>query len=119
MLTEAYVDISHENSRYRRDLSSVFNNQDNEFDNNKLFNLGTITVNRNPNLDKELANKKTSMMNYIKKLFLDLIKHYKTISKSPLALIHIILLNMIKYKVQIKHFLNILIVVDIFYRNGY
>ena len=58
MPTEAYVDISHENSRYRRDLSSVFNDLDNEFGKIKLFNLGTSTVNRNPNLDEELANKK-------------------------------------------------------------
>ena len=36
----------------------MFNDQDNEFDNNKLTKLGSITVNRNPNLDNELANKK-------------------------------------------------------------
>ena len=36
----------------------MFNDQDNEFHNNKLTNLDSITVNRNPNLDNELANKK-------------------------------------------------------------
>ena len=36
----------------------MFNDQDIEFDNNKLTNLDSITVNRNPNLDNELANKK-------------------------------------------------------------
>ena len=56
--TKSYVDSLHESSRNRRDLSSVFIDQDNEFDNNKLPNLGSITVNRNPNLDNELANKK-------------------------------------------------------------
>ena len=48
----------HEINRNKRDLSSVFNEQDNEFDNNKLTNLDSVTVNRNPNLDNELANKK-------------------------------------------------------------
>ena len=48
----------HELNRNRRDLSSVLNDQDNEFDNNKLTNLDSITVNRNPNLDNELANEK-------------------------------------------------------------
>ena len=36
----------------------MFNDQDNEFDNNNLTNLDSITVNRSPNLDNELANKK-------------------------------------------------------------
>ena len=48
----------HELNRNRRDLSSVFDDQDNEFDNNKLTNLDSIQVNRNPNLDNELSNKK-------------------------------------------------------------
>ena len=37
--TKSCVDILHENNRNRRDFSSVFNNQDNEFDENKLTNL--------------------------------------------------------------------------------
>ena len=55
---KSYVDSLHEINRDRRDLSSVFNDQDNEFDNNKLTNLDSITVNRDPNLDNELSNKK-------------------------------------------------------------
>ena len=54
----SYVNELHEINRNERDLSSVFNDQDNEFDNNKLTNLDSVTVNRNPNLDNELANKK-------------------------------------------------------------
>ena len=54
----SYVNNLHEINRNKRDLSSEFNDQDNEFDNNKLTNLDSITVNRNPNLDNELANKK-------------------------------------------------------------
>ena len=52
------VNELHEINRIKRDLSSVFNDQDDEFDNNKLTNLHSVTVNRNPNLDNELANKK-------------------------------------------------------------
>ena len=48
----------HEINRNRRDLSSVFKDQDNEFDNNKLTNLDSVTVNRDPSSDNELANKK-------------------------------------------------------------
>ena len=56
--TKSYVDSLHESSRNRRDLSSVFNDQDNEFDENKLTNLDSVTVNRNPSLDNEVSNKK-------------------------------------------------------------
>ena len=41
--TKSYVDSLHESNRNRRDLSSVFNDQDNEFDNNKLTNLDSVT----------------------------------------------------------------------------
>ena len=54
----SYVNGLHESSRNKRDLSSAFNDQDNDFDNIKLTNLDPITVNINPNLDNELANKK-------------------------------------------------------------
>ena len=54
----SYVDNLHEVIRNRRDLSSVFNDQDNEFDYSKLTNLESITVNRDPSSDNELANKK-------------------------------------------------------------
>ena len=56
--TKSYVDSLHESSRSRRDLSSVFNDQYNKIDNKKLTNLGSVTVNRNPRSDVELANKK-------------------------------------------------------------
>ena len=55
---KSYADSLHEINRNRRDLSSVFNDQDNEFDNNKLTNLDSITVNRNPSSNNDLANKK-------------------------------------------------------------
>ena len=43
--TKSFVANLHEINRNRRDLSSVFNDQDNDFDNIKLTNLDSITVN--------------------------------------------------------------------------
>ena len=56
--TRNYVDSLHESSRNRCDLSSKFDDQDNEIDNTKLTTLDSISVNRNPNSDFELVNKK-------------------------------------------------------------
>ena len=56
--TRNYVDSSHQSSRKRRDLSSVLNDQDNEVDNIKLTKLDSVSINRNPSSDNELANKK-------------------------------------------------------------
>ena len=36
----------------------MFSDQDNDFNNSKLPNLDSVTVNRNPHLDNELSNKK-------------------------------------------------------------
>ena len=55
---KSYVDSLHEINRNRRDLSSVFNDQDIEFDNNKLTNLDSITVNGKPSSNNDLGNKK-------------------------------------------------------------
>ena len=66
--TKASVDQFHqENERSRRDLGlSLFNeevdlvknNQNNDLFDKKLTNINYITLNRNPSLDNELANKK-------------------------------------------------------------
>ena len=68
VITKAYVDQFHqENERSRRDLGIDFsdessdlvkNNQDNNLNDNKLTNIDSITVNRNPISDNEVANKK-------------------------------------------------------------
>ena len=55
---KAYIDSLSENSRNRRDMSTVFNDQDNEVDSNKLTNLDRFSVERDPSSDNELANKK-------------------------------------------------------------
>ena len=68
VITKSYVDQFHqENERSRRDLVIDFynessdlvkNNRDNDFNDNKLTNLDSIQVNRNPTLDNEVSNKK-------------------------------------------------------------
>ena len=68
VLTKAYVDqFLRKNDRSRRGLGIdlydetndfVKNNRDKIFNDNKLTNLDSITVNRNPNTDNELSNKK-------------------------------------------------------------
>ena len=67
-ITKAYVDKFHqENQRSRRDVGLDFygesndlvkKNQDNDFNDKKLTNIDSITVNRNPTSDNEVANKK-------------------------------------------------------------
>ena len=66
--TESYIDSLHqENEQSRRDSCIDFcdessdlvkYNQDNDLNGIKLTNLNSVTVNRNPNSDKELVNKK-------------------------------------------------------------
>ena len=73
--TKSYVDSVHESSRNRRDLSSVFNDQDNEFDNNILTHLDSVTVNRNPTSDNKVPNKKHVNDSIEEGHCLDLIKH--------------------------------------------
>ena len=62
-LTKPYVDSLSENDRNRRDMSTVFKDQDIEFNNDRLTNLDSITVIRNPSIDNELSNKEMLMMN--------------------------------------------------------
>ena len=52
-----YVDILHENSTNRPKLSSLFNDQDNEFDINSSTKLDSITAIRHLNSNYELTNK--------------------------------------------------------------
>ena len=68
VITKAYVDQFHqENETTRRDLGIDFydesndlvkSNQDNDLNDNKLTNLDSVQVNRNPTSDNELSNKK-------------------------------------------------------------
>ena len=73
VITKAFVDQFHqERELTRRDLSIDFyvessdlvkNNKDNDFNDKKLTNIDSNTINRDPNLDTELADKKMSTMN--------------------------------------------------------
>ena len=56
--TKGIVDSQHECNRNRRDMSTVFNDQDIEFDNIKLTNLDSFTLERNPTIANDLSNKK-------------------------------------------------------------
>ena len=66
--TKAYIDSLHEeNERNRRDLGIDFydesnalvkNNQDNNFNDNKLTNVNSITINNNTTDDNHVSNKK-------------------------------------------------------------
>ena len=68
VITKAYVDQFHqENGPSRRDLGIDFydessdlvkNKQDEDFNDNKLRNIDSITLNRDPTSDNEVANKK-------------------------------------------------------------
>ena len=68
VITKAYVHQFHqENERSRRDLGLDFynesnnlvkNNQDNNFNDNKLTNIKSITINNNPTDDNHVTNKK-------------------------------------------------------------
>ena len=68
VITKAYVDQFHQEiEQSRRDVGLDFynessdlvkNNRDNNFNDNKLRNIDSITINRKPNLDNELASKK-------------------------------------------------------------
>ena len=60
-------------------MSTVFNGQDNESDKNKLPKLDSTTDNRNPHLQMTKSQKKCVGIELDKRLFPDLIKHYKTV----------------------------------------
>ena len=67
--TKAYIDSLHEeNERSRRDLGIDFynessdlvkNNQDNDFNDKKLTNINSITINNNPTDNNHVSNKKS------------------------------------------------------------
>ena len=58
--TKNYVDSLHENSRDKRDMSKVFNDQHFEFNNNNSTKVDSITVTTVPTTDKELSTKKNN-----------------------------------------------------------
>ena len=68
VITKAYVDQFHnDNEKTRQNLGLDFydessdsqeNKQENDFNDNKLSNIDSITVNRNPTSDNEISNKK-------------------------------------------------------------
>ena len=73
--TKSYLDSFHENSRNRRDLSSLFNDQDSGLDKNCLTNLDSVSVNGNSSSESELSNRKYVEDEKYKNALPKLIKH--------------------------------------------
>ena len=109
VITKSYVDKFHqENERSRRDLGIDFydesndlvkNNQDNDFNDKKLTNIDSITVNRNPTSDNEVTNKKyvdDSIGDVTILRFNQILENYLKVSVGNDT--YIVLLKMIKYK---------------------
>ena len=84
-------------SFYNEEVDIVKNNQDKDLKDNKLTNLDSITANRIPSLESEVANEKY-IDDQLDKNTIDLIKHYKTISKYLLEMILIISPIMINFR---------------------
>ena len=68
--TKNFFDSLSENDRTRQDLSTVFNDQDIEFDNTKLTNLDSVTANRNASSENELSMKNFKGVETIEKTIL-------------------------------------------------
>ena len=54
---KAYSDSLSVNDRKRRNIPTLFNDQVNVFENKKLTNFDSVTVNRNPTTDNERSKK--------------------------------------------------------------
>ena len=112
VITKAHVHQFHQqNKKSRRDLDTDFfnesndlveNNQDNDSNDNKLINLDSITVNRNPSSDNELVNKKYIDDDVDKSTIVRFNPTLQNFLKFLLVMIPILYLNMIKYKLLIQ-----------------
>ena len=77
-----------------------------------ITTLDSVPVNRNPSLPNELSRKNILMTIQIKIQISDLTNHKILISKYLLVMIHTIVLNIKKYKLQIQQLLKSPIPVD-------
>ena len=109
VVTKSYRSSISENNRNRRELSTLFIDQDKEFYEERLTILGSIKVNRNRLLE-ELSDKKYVYDDLQKSTNLDLIMHYKTISRFPSEISFTILQNVRENKLILEQG----ILVDIF-----
>ena len=116
--TKSYVDSLQENRQNRRDLSSVSNDQDNEFDKNKLNDLDSVAVNRNTGSDKEPSNSKyvdDSLGEGTIVRFNQTLENYLQVSVGNDTYN---LTKCDKKKLQIKQLLNILTLEVIYHNSG-
>ena len=115
---KAFVHSLSGNNRNRRDITTVFDDQDNDFDNNKLTNLAFVTINRAPIVDNDLATE-----NYVDDSIRDgkilkFNKRLENISKFLSEAMFTILLIMTKYTLEIQNLSIILTMEDISSRIG-
>ena len=99
-------------------MSTVFNDQDNEFDIDKLANLDSIKVFGTPNSVHEFSNK----------IYVDdsigectIVRFKQTLQKYLEVSVRNDVYNLSKYdkiQIQMQQLLNILTVVDTYYING-
>ena len=128
VITKSYVDQFHqENERSRQDVGLDFydessflveNIQDNDFNDKKVTNIDSISINRKPIIDDEVSNNNIVDDGLNKILYLDLIKRYRIMSKYQLVMKSIILLKMIKYKLRLQLLLKLQIQVVNYSKNG-
>ena len=115
VITKAYVDQFHqENERSRRDLGIDFHdesndlvktNYDNDPNDNKLTNIDSITINRNPTSDHEVTNKKYIVDELDKNAFL---RFNQTLQNYPKVSVGNDTFNLTKYdKIQLIHLAEI------------
>ena len=62
VVTKSYVDSLSKKDRTRCDFSIVMNDQDSDFNEEKLSKLDSITLNRNPILEEEAVKKLFGMI---------------------------------------------------------
>ena len=104
-----------ENELSRRDVGLDFhdesndlvkNNQDNDLNDNKLTNIDSITIKRNPVSDNEVSSKKYVDNELDKNTFLRFTQTLQNYLKISVGNDTYNLPNMIKYKQQIRRRLN-------------
>ena len=86
--TKAFVDSLSEKDRTRWDLSSVINDQDNDFNDNRLISNNALTIINSLTSDNELMQKDIMMIKLEIGFLLELLQHLKKILKLLSMTVH-------------------------------
>ena len=116
--TKPYVDSLSENNRNRLDMSTVFNDQDNDIDTSNSANLDGITVNRNQLLDEEVSNEKYIGDEIDRNTILRFNRTLKNDLNYVLETMSILFKNITSKKLWIKQKTNVLTKVVTYFSNG-